>query len=162
MGREFAGVIHEGIERDVGLIFAVAQSVVGAIGKRFGIRAAPPILPSGGDGRGEILDSKTAAIVGRIVRAERESARGIEAVDPTPESILRIDFDRARGRVLVCPKDRIGCRGIQPSCGTYIGCEISGWLFQEFADLEPEQDCRKLRDPAPRRGKSTSAACLRK
>src|ERR1700691_2859507 len=100
---ELAGVSHEAVESLVRVVFAIAQGVVGTVGQRVWIGAAPATLSGGGDRHGEIFDPRAGATVRGIVRTERESASGVEAVDPAPESEFGIDFDRPVGRILTCP-----------------------------------------------------------
>ena len=100
---ELAGVGHEAVEGLVRIVFAVTQRVVGTVRQRVRIGAAPATLSGGGDRHGEIFDPRARAVIGRIVRTQRESAGGVEAVDPAPESEFGIDFDWPVGSILIGP-----------------------------------------------------------
>src|ERR1035438_3460653 len=102
-GLELACVGHERIERLVRVMLAVTEGIVGTIWKLVRIRAPPSALPRCGEGSGEVVNAASNFVVRGIVRTKCERARGIEAVHPTPECKLRIDFHRPLGAALVCP-----------------------------------------------------------
>src|SRR5580658_2173807 len=143
-GIELASVGHERVEGSVGFALTEAQRVVGTIGRGFGVGTAPSILPGGGDGNSQVFYAGTGLVVGRIVGAGWGNGAGwVEAVDPAPEAVFRIDFDRSGGRALVKPEAGLT---VEVSCHQLEGVLAAelGMVAEKFADANPERTIRTI------------------
>lgn len=93
----------------------------------------------------EILHARSDPVVRGIVRTKRlDCAGGIEPVDPAPEAIGRINFDRAGRRCPIFPE--IGLAIEIP--GHLLKCvsalELRAGMY-ELSDLEPQWVVRSIR-----------------
>ena len=152
-GTKLSRVFHEGIERDIFTIRSKTQRVIGAVGRSVqATRTLPPKLARSGDGSSEILDSRTNLVVRRIVRAQRDGARGVEPINPTPEAICRIDFHRSVGPALRSPQRRLTVEISGHHLKRVLRTDLR-MLPEELPDLKPQTDDRSGLDPAPPQGK---------
>lgn len=108
-------------------------------------RAAPSVLSGRSDRSREILHARSNPVVRRIVRTKRlDCARGIEPVNPAPEAIGRINFDRAGRRCPIFPEIRLA---IEIPCHL-LKCvsvlELRAGMY-ELSDLEPQWVVRSIR-----------------
>src|SRR5580693_1493243 len=138
-GTKLPRVLHEGIECDIFSIRSKTQRVIWAVWRSVqAIRTLPPELARGGDGSGEILHSRTNLVVRRIVGAQRDGARRVEPINPTPEPICRIDFHRSVGLALRSPQPRLTVEISRHHLKRVLRIDLRVFP-QELPDLKPQR-----------------------
>ena len=133
---------HEGVKRNVGSVLSETERVIGTVRQQVWMGAAPSrFYPGRVDRSGEILYSQATLagsfVVRRVVRARGRGARSLEPVDPTPESVSRIDLHRAVGSALRRPETGLRVEISSHHPESEFACD-SGMVFQKLSDLKPE------------------------